>query len=161
MSTAWLTRIGPYREGAVLLSRRRTITEGDFAALINVTWENAPMHTDRIHAETETPIRTRLLGGPCIVALTAGLSTETLFHSWAKAGLDIVTALGLDAVRYLSPLKPGDTMQVEMTVKTLRPSASRPGMLVTTLHDRVLGDGGAVVLEMDRSYLLTPLAAAD
>lgn len=159
MSTAWLTHIPPYREGITFRSRRRTITEGDFSALINVTWENAPMHTDRVHAETETALGTRLLGGPCIIALTAGLSTEALFHSWAKGGFDIITALGLDNVRYHHPLKPGDTMQVEMRVKTLRPSSSRPGALVTTLHDRVLGEAEQIVLEMDRSYLLKPLAA--
>lgn len=159
MSTAWLTQIDPYREGLLIRSRRRTITEGDFSALINATWENAPMHTDRIHADTETAVGSRLLGGPCIVALTAGLSTEALFLSWARARLDIVTALGLDNVRYRHPLRPGDTMLVEMQVKTLRPSSSRPGCLVTTLHDRVLGEGEAVVLEMHRSYLLRPLDA--
>ena len=157
MGTAWLTRIGPYQEGIVLRSRRRTITEGDFSALINVTWENAPMHTDQSHAES-TEYGTRMLGGPCIIALTAGLSTETLFLSWARAKLDIVTALGIDNVRYRSPLKPNDTIEIEMHIKALRPSGSRPGRLVTTLHDRVLADGDRLVMEMDRSYLLKPMA---
>lgn len=157
MGTAWLTRIGPYQEGIVLRSRRRTIIEGDFSALINVTWENAPMHTDQSHAES-TEYGTRMLGGPCIIALTAGLSTETLFLSWARAKLDIVTALGIDNVRYRSPLKPNDTIEIEMHIKALRPSGSRPGRLVTTLHDRVLADGDRLVMEMDRSYLLKPMA---
>lgn len=158
MGTAWLARIGPYKEGIVLRSRRRTITEGDFSTLINVTWENAPMHTDQTHAES-TEYGTRMLGGPCIIALTAGLSTETLFLSWALAKLDIVTALGIDNVRYRSPLKPNDTIEIEMHIKALRPSGSRPGALVTTLHDRVLADGERLILEMDRTYLLKPLAA--
>ena len=157
MGTAWLTRIGPYQEGIVLRSRRRTITEGDFSALINVTWENAPMHTDQSHAES-TEYGTGMLGGPCIIALTAGLSTETLFLSWARAKLDIVTALGIDNVRYRSPLKPNDTIEIEMHIKALRPSGSRPGRLVTTLHDRVLADGDRLVMEMHRSYLLKPMA---
>lgn len=156
MSTAWLARVGPYREGIVLRSRRRTITEGDFSALINVTWENAPMHTDQTHAES-TEYGTRLLGGPCIIALTAGLSTETLFLSWALAKLDIVTALGIDNVRYRSPLKPNDTILIEMHIKALRPSGSSPGALVTTLHDRVLAEDDRLILEMERSYLLKPM----
>jgi acyl dehydratase len=152
-----MTQIGPYKEGIVLRSRRRTITEGDFSALINVTWENAPMHTDQTHAEA-TEYGSRMLGGPCIIALTAGLSTETLFMSWALAQLDIVTALGIDNVRYRSPLKPNDSILIEMHITALRPSGSRPGALVTTLHDRVLAEDDRLIMEMDRSYLLKPVA---
>jgi len=152
-----MTQIGPYKEGIVLRSRRRTITEGDFSMLINVTWENAPMHTDQTHAAS-TEYGTRMLGGPCIIALTAGLSTETLFMSWSLARLDIVTALGIDNVRYRSPLKPNDSILIEMHITALRSSGSRPGALVTTLHDRVLAEDERLIMEMDRSYLLKPIA---
>lgn len=153
MSTLWLMSVKPFEVGAVLRSRRRLVTEADFTTLINVTWENAPLHTDQQYMET-TPFGGRILGGPCIIALAGGLSTEPLYLSWSLAGLDVIAGIGLDAVRYRSPLQPGDSIEVESEVTVLRPSESRPGELVATVHDRVLGDGERVILEMDRSYLL-------
>jgi hypothetical protein len=45
-----------------------------------------------------------------------------------------------------------------MHVTGLRPSDSRPGKKVAMLHDRVLANGDTLVLEMDRAYLVEPLA---
>lgn len=148
-----------FEEGAVVRTRRRTLTDGDFALLISASWEDGPLHTDEVYARGTTFGR-RILGGPCLVAVTAGLSSELLHVMWEFSGLEIVAALGIDEVRYVAPVFPGDTVCIEMTIASLRPS---PGgsRLVGTISDRMLNQDDQVVLTMARSYLLKPIGPED
>ena len=52
-----------FAEGVHLLTPSRTITEADFAAIINVTWENGPLHTDAEYMKG-TVFGRPILGGP-------------------------------------------------------------------------------------------------
>lgn len=152
-----LLDVPPFEAGIVVRTRRRTLTDGDFAMLVNATWEDHPMHTDDLYA-AGTKVGKRILGGPCLLAVAAGLSTELLYAMWGKAGLDCVTALGIDTLRYWAPVSPGDTVQLEMHVAALEPT---PGgsKLVCLLRDRVLKQGDEVTMSMERRYLLERRAA--
>ena len=147
-----LLDVPAFEPGIVVRTRRRTLTEGDFAMLINASWEDHPMHTDALYA-AEQKVGRRVLGGPCLLAVAAGLSTETLYAMWGRAGLECVTALGIDTLRYWSPVFPDDTVQLEMHVAALEPT---PGgsALVCLLRDRVLKQGDEVCMTMERRYLL-------
>lgn len=145
----------PFAAGARLRTPARTLTEGDFSAIVNATWENGPLHTDDVYM-AGTGFGRRILGGPCLLAVAAGLSSATMYASWAAAGLDCHAALGIDEVRYEGPVYPGDTIRVEIEVTGLGPT---PGgsALVGRVHDVVRNQDDRMVLQMRRSYLLKPL----
>ncbi len=145
----------PFALGTVLRTPRRTLTEGDFAAIINVTWENGPLHTDDIYMG-ETVFGRRILGGPCLIAIAAGLTSSTMYASWNAAGLDCYAALGIDEIRYAAPVFVGDTVSVDIEVLEL---SSTPGgsAQVGIVGDTVRKQHGEVVMTMERSYLLKPL----
>ena len=69
---------GEFKVGNTVRSQSRTVTEGDFSAIVNISWENGPLHTDEEYMKT-TPFGKRILGGPCLIALIAGLSTQPMY----------------------------------------------------------------------------------
>jgi acyl dehydratase len=144
--------VRPFAAGLTVRTRRRTLTDGDFAMLINATWEDAPLHTDDVYAATTKPGR-RILGGPCLLAVAAGLSTETMYAMWGRAGLECITALGIDTIRYHAPVFPNDTVQLEMHIAELEPTP-HGSALVCLIRDRVVNQDEQVTMTMERRYLL-------
>ncbi|MFV2018445.1 MaoC/PaaZ C-terminal domain-containing protein [Micromonospora sp. LOL_023] len=144
-----------FAAGAVLLTPARTLTDGDFAAIVNVSWENGPLHTDAEYMRG-TGFGRPILGGPCLIALAAGLTSTTMYAAWYAAGLDCHAALGIDEIRYTGPVSAGDTLRVRIEVTRLEPT---PGgrMYVGVVHDDVRNQRDETVLRMTRSYLLRPL----
>ncbi len=148
----------PFAAGNRLLTPRRTIGEGDFAAIVNLTWENGPLHTDDVYM-AGTRFGRRILGGPCLLALAAGLSSATMYAAWVAAGLDCTAGLGIDDVRYDAPLFVGDTIQVEILVVQLDPTTGKSAY-IGAVEDTVRNQHGQSLLRMRRSYLLKPVGAA-
>ena len=144
---------GEFKVGTKVRSQSRTITEGDFSAIVNISWENGPLHTDEEYMKT-TSFGRRILGGPCLIALIAGLSTPPLYAMWRRSSLDCIAGLGIDNVRYTAPFHPDDTLTVEIEVIELRETRSRPGRLVGRIKDNAVKQDGQTVLEMERTYLL-------
>ena len=142
-----------FKVGCKARSMSRTITEGDFSAVVYISWENGPLHTDEEYMKT-TPFGRRILGGPCLIALIAGLSTQPLYAMWRQARLNCIAGLGIDNVRYIAPFYPDDTLTVEIEVVELRDTRSRPGRLVGRIKDKAVNQRGHTVLEMERTYLL-------
>ncbi|MEU5552824.1 MaoC/PaaZ C-terminal domain-containing protein [Micromonospora sp. NPDC047793] len=148
-----------FAAGAVLLTPARTLTDGDFAAIVNVSWENGPLHTD-VEYMRRTGFGRPILGGPCLIAIAAGLTSTTMYAAWNAAGVDCHAALGIDEIRYLAPVYVGDTLRVRIEVSRFEPT--RGGrMYVGAVHDDVRNQRDETVLRMTRSYLLSPLPAAD
>ena len=61
---------------------------------------------------------------------------------------------GMDRVRWLKPLRPGDTIRVAATVKELRPSRSKPDRGVILMCHETLNQRDEVVLSVDCMHLL-------
>jgi acyl dehydratase len=145
----------PFGQGVVLVSQARTITSGDFAAIVNASWEFSPMHSDAEHARS-TVYGKPILGGPCLIAMGAGLSVHDLYVSCRAAGYEIYAALGIDDVRYVTPVVVDDTIHMEVTVSEFRPTPNGSAMFCR-LNDVMRNHRGETVLTMHRKYLLKGL----
>jgi acyl dehydratase len=80
-----------------------------------------PFHIDRTFAETES-----IYGG----LIASGFHTLTVcFRLTHMTGYFVpsnVGGRGLDELRWLKPVRPGDTIRVEAEIVAVRPSSSRP-----------------------------------
>ncbi len=56
---------------------------------------------------------------------------------------------GVEKVRWLRPVRPGDTLRVRLQVMEARPSESKPQLGLVRSHWTVLNQAGDVVQEMD------------
>lgn len=110
-------------------------------------WDMQPFHVDRDAAE-ET-----LFGG----LVASGLQTLNLTYlMYLQTGLLAGTALaglGIDEVRFFRPVRPGDTLAVDITVHSKRESSRRDRGIMTLMMR------SSVKLEPCFSMLLTALVS--
>jgi acyl dehydratase len=140
-----------------LVTQGRTVTSGDFAAIVNASWEFSTMHTDAEYAKG-TVYGKPILGGPCLIAMIAGLTVHDLYVSWQAAGYDVYAALGIDEVEYHAPVYVDDTIHVEVGVGVFEPTKNGSAMLCR-LNDVLKNQRGETVLTMHRKYLLKGIPA--
>lgn len=143
--------------GTKLTTQRRTITDGDFSAMVNLSWESAPIHTDDEYAKG-TIFGRRILGGPCTIPFVAGLSGHAWHGLWEKSGMRLLALVGINNVKFKSPLFPGDTIWVEVEIASKR-ATSKPDRDLVTVKDTLRKTGGDIVLEMERLILVQRIEA--
>ena len=121
--------------GKKFVSPGRTISEGDFSLLVNLTWSTFPFHTDREYMK-ETQFEERILPGTCTLACTSGLATQIrgLREVFMQDGFRIVAMLGLERIRFTAPVKPGDTLTVHVEITGIRPTRKNPKRGIAETH---------------------------
>jgi acyl dehydratase len=109
-------------------------------------WDPLPMHTDPSSpgAKRHGGLIASGFHTLCATAALAGTHREDVA---------VVGGLGIDALRWRRPVRPGDTLDVTYTVTSLRPSESRPETGV--VEGRVVGRvDGEVAVEYDDAGLV-------
>ena len=109
-------RIHPFRKyfeelqpGDSLLTPRRTMTEADIVNFACLSGDHFYAHMDKI-ASAESIFGERVVHGYFVLSAAAGLFVD--------AGVGPVIAnYGLENLRFIEPVKPGDTIQVRLTCK--------------------------------------------
>lgn len=98
-----------------------------------------------------------ILGGPCLIAMGAGLSVHDLYYSWRAGGYDCYAALGIDEIRYHTPVVVDDTIRMEVEVAEFAPTPNGSAMFCR-LNDVMRNQRDEIVLTMHRRYLLKGLS---
>ena len=76
-------------------------------------------------------------------AMTMRLMVETMQHGEAQAGLG---SPGVDELKWIKPVYPGDVLRVEMELLSKRRSKSRPDMGLTRSENRVYNQNDELVM---------------
>lgn len=105
------------RVGERLLTARRTVTEADIVNFACLSGDHFYAHMDKISA-TESLFGDRVAHGYFIVSAAAGLFVD------AAEG-PVIANYGMDNLRFVEPVKIGDTIQVELTCKQKTPKLLR------------------------------------
>lgn len=148
--------IGQFKVGTKIKSQGRTITEGDYSTIVNVSWETSALHTDREYMKG-TQFGDIILGGPCIIPFVAGLSSAGIVDLVERSGLRTVALVGIENAHFTAPLYPGDTMRVETEVVGFRPT-SKPRRYLGRLKSVAYKQDGRAILEMERIVLLEKIS---
>ena len=124
-----------------------TISESqilDFA----LAYDPQPFHLDK-EAAAESPY-----GG----LIASGFQTLALgFRAFYHAGVINDCSLGspgMDELRWLKPVRPGDTIHTEAEVKSMKPSASKPDRGVLVMAYQVKTQTGEVVMTFACTHIL-------
>lgn len=117
-------RVHPFKKsfdelqiGERLLTARRTITEADIVNFGGLSGDYFYAHMDKI-AAAESLFGERVAHGYFIVSAAAGLFVD------AAPG-PVIANYGMDNLRFVEPVKIGDTIQVELTCKQKTPKPLR------------------------------------
>ncbi|MFJ9626110.1 MaoC family dehydratase [Streptomyces sp. NPDC101175] len=126
----------------------RTITTTDNVWSSLLCLNQHPLHIDEVYA-SGTPFKKLLVSSLVTFGIVNGMTVKTISQ---KA----VANLGWDRVRLNAPVFVGDTLYAETTVVAKRPSATRPGEGIVTVHTVGRNQDGVQVIEFDRTLLASP-----
>ncbi len=126
---------------------RRTITESDNVLLTTMTHNPAALHLDAEYMKS-TPFGKPLVNSCLTLSFMIGISVNDTTHGTTVANL------GMDEVRFPSPLFCGDTIRIETEVLALRDSKSRPDNGIVIFAHRAFNQRDELVGECKRTALM-------
>lgn len=136
-----------FKVGQTFESQARTINPADVSNFAGVTGDFNPLHTDEEFART-TPFGGRAAHGLLTLGIAGGQQNQLgLFEGTSLA------LLGLDKVRFTAPVRFGDTIHTELTVREARES-SKPDRGVVVFDTVVKNQRGEIVLQFEQAVLL-------
>ena len=144
MDTRYLDDLQP---GQRFVSGGITLSE---AEIIDFAWRYDPQafHLD-VNAAAESPY-----GG----LIASGFQSLLLcFRLFVQSGVLAGSSLGspgIDELRWLAPVRPGDTLHSDVEVIEVRPSASKPDRGVARLKYQAVNQRGEAVLSFIIIHLL-------
>ena len=136
-----------FKAGDELASTGATITEAqiiDFA----LKFDPQPFHVD-VTAAAAGPFEGLIASGFHTLALTFRLFWQTGALNDGSIG-----SPGIDEVRWLRPVRPGDTLRVRAKVLETRPSRSKPDRGVVRLEYTTTNQKGEVVMTLIGNQLM-------
>lgn len=121
----------------------KTITEADIVLFAAVSGDNNAVHINEEFAQT-TPFKGRIAHG----ILTASVISAAIAGRLPGPG---TIYLGQN-LQFKAPVKPGDTVHAQVTVKELFPEKRRVALTTTcTVGGKVVIDGEAIVMPTSRA----------
>jgi acyl dehydratase len=127
--------------GDVRESPARTVTRDEIIAFAR-EFDPQPFHTDEAAAK-HTVFQGLIASGWHTAAIYMRLMWETFLKDTASLG-----SPGVDEVRWLKPVRPGDTLRVRFTVLEALPSRSKPDRGIVRSLSEVFNQHGEVVMTM-------------
>jgi itaconyl-CoA hydratase len=140
-----------FRKGQKLEGKvGRTITETDNIWFTLLTNNSNQIHFNADYAKRYFPGKPfegrMVVNGFFTLGLVAGLLVDVTSVNGFM--------LGIDKVKYLKPVFPGDTLYAECEVVAVRPSSSQPGLGIVVIACWGLNQHGAKVIKFSRSFMV-------
>ena len=132
--------------GQSFLSRGVTLSEAqilDFA----LRYDPQPFHLD-LHAAAEGPF-----GGLIASGFQTLLVAFRIFYQENIINACSMGSPGMDAIRWLKPVRPGDTLSVRAEVKEKRASESKPDRGVLKMEYEVINQTDDVVMTFQITHI--------
>jgi itaconyl-CoA hydratase len=129
-----------------------TVTETHVVTWAGLTGDWIPLHVDAEYAAA-TEFGERIAHGPLTLALALGLATRTGIF-----GNCVLAWLGLDQMRLPLPVRFGDTIHADVSVRERRPT-SKAGRGVVVLDYTVRNQAEQTVMTFVSTFLLKMAAA--
>ena len=136
-----------FRVGERFVSGGTTVTEAGIIEFAR-QWDPQPFHIDAEFAKTWT------FGG----LIASGVHTLAVtLKLWIEQGVFRACSLGaagIGGVRFVKPVRPGDTLRVVTDVVELRPSASRPDRGIARIRQVTVNQRDEAVMEQETTVFL-------
>lgn len=125
----------------------KTLSEDDIIAFAR-QWDWQTFHTDP-EAARQSPYGGLIASGfhTLLTAFTLSLATDV----WTEASMG---SPGFDSLRWIRPVRPGDTLKVKVEVTSSTPSQSRPDRGRTGFRHTVTNQDGEVVMTFDSMVIM-------
>ena len=85
---------------------------------------------------------------------TASMAMRMSVDHWGETGMQSLGSPGLDQIRWLNPVYPGDTLRVETEWLELRASQSRPALGIARIRTTVFNQDDIAVMQFEGTQLM-------
>lgn len=133
--------------GYAFETAERALPEAEIIAFAR-QWDPQSFHTDP-EAAKASPYGGLIASG--FHTLLTAFTLELAADVWTEASQG---SPGMDAIRWLKPVRPGDRLRVRVEVTDSRPSRSRPDRGITRFAHTVLNQDGAAVMTYETMVIL-------
>jgi acyl dehydratase len=130
-----------FKVGHTINTGSRTLTEEEIISFAK-EYDPQPFHVDKAAAEKS------MYGG--IIASgwqTCGIMMRLLVDGYLRDAASLGSP-GVDEIRWLKPVRPGDTLSVSITTLESRPSSSKPDRVIVVNSWQATNQHGEVVATM-------------
>lgn len=136
-----------FAEGEVFEFGDRLVTQDE---IINfaLKYDPQPFHTDPDAALESS------FGGLVASGWMTGAIMMRMMCDHFIAPVSAMGSPGLDQLRWLRPVRPGDRLRARITVLGLQPSRSKPDRGVLTLRQEALNQVGEVVMSIESRAMM-------
>lgn len=136
-----------FEVGSSTVYGEKLVTEAEIIAF-GREFDPQPIHVDPV-AAAESSFGGLIASGLHSCSMMMRLMCDGYMLRSASRG-----SPGVDEVRYLAPVRPGDTLRVRVTVLDTRRSASRPEMGIVSARHELLNQRDEVVLLMTSKVMM-------
>ncbi len=136
-----------FEVGERFISESAALTESDIIGFAR-QFDPQPFHLDRETAE-KSPYGGLIASGFHTLSLGFRLFIDTGAIASCSMG-----SPGMEQIRWLQPVRPGDTLRTEARVAEMRPSTSKPDRGVLLMDYEIKNQRGEAVLTMRAVHLL-------
>jgi acyl dehydratase len=133
--------------GAVLELGSRTVSESEIIAFAR-EYDPQPFHIDKTAAERSI-FGGLIASGWHTCSLTMRLLVDGFLCRAASLG-----SPGVEQIRWLRPVRPGDTLSARIVVLETRPSQSKPDRGAVRMRTEVSNQQGELVMTMESTGLI-------
>jgi acyl dehydratase len=137
-----------FEVGQVHTTMGRTVTEADLVNFVTFGGIFEELFINAEYAKSNSLFKGRAVPGLLILVVAEGLYILTGHAHKGRA------YLGLDELRLRAPVVCGDTIYVEVSVESVRPSQGHPGYGILALRHRVINQRGAEVMSYKTTRML-------
>jgi len=128
-----------FSPGQVFESPPRTVTKDEIIAFAR-EYDPQPFHTDEVAAK-HTVYGGLIASGWQTNAIMMRLLWDTFLKDTASLG-----SPGSDEIRWLRPVRPGDTLRARFTIVEIVPSRSKPDRGIVRTLTEMLNQHGEIVM---------------
>jgi acyl dehydratase len=119
----------------------KTVGESDVYLFAGITGDLAPVHVDQEFMKANSPFGERIAHGVLVLGFTSAASTDLAARLCAALGWRSMVSLGYDGIRFIAPVRIGDTITVHYRLAARDPARRR-----TTSEFEVVNQRGEKVL---------------
>ena len=143
------TFLEDYTVGERWITPARTVTETDVVNYAGLTGDWHPVHTDRVYA-LNIPFGERIAHGLLVLAIGSTL----IFRLGENRVFPekFIAFYGMDRVRFMGPVRMGDTIHCEVEVTALIEKDEERGLLVA--ENAIVNQKGETVVRYDTRALV-------
>lgn len=128
-------------QGSDVITFSKTVGESDVYLFAGITGDLAPVHVDHEFMKKNSPFGERIAHGVLVLGFTSTASTIASERLLARHGWKSMVSLGYDGIRFVAPVRIGDTITVRYRIEGLDEARQR-----TTSAFDVVNQRGETVL---------------